>query len=940
MKRRITAALLALSLLLMIPVLPVNTRATDSEDTTVYPIGYMDMWVVGIETVPTAQTEPGGKWARVYKADGTQESKAGVCPEHECGSGCYDVAGNKTCGVPAGEEHKHSIKCSIYATVHYAQYRWQVVPDESAAPEVTEPPTEESDTTTPTEEEYDDGTATLYIQNVNTEGEPLDGVQYLLLKYVDGEAFIKGSARTQDGGVAKLTGIRLTGEEDTETWRLVQNALTGDLGKAYKTNTTEWDVTIVRNADGTHTLKSVALHVEEEEDSSEETEPEETEVENAPNYDADTCTLTVINERWQGTIKVDVIVEGFGTTVPGEIKSTVTVTGSDEEDEEFQYEEILEFPVTKTNLYTQQADLSVSRMGTYKVTATDPVPVDGYNVEGPIIQRQSPPGTTPETKNEITFDPQHSVVLFTVTYRYTPIEEPTEAPTTEPTEAPTTEPTEEPTTEPTEAPTTEPTEEPTTDPTEAPTTEPTEEPTTDPTGEPTTDPTGEPTTDPTGEPTTDPTGKPTTDPTGEPTTDPTTKPSGDSTTSSGTTTSASNTIIVKVIDDREQALKGAEIALYDGKTQLAKWQGTYDNVFVLDDLEKYVKEGESVTYTLSQTKAPAGYRISGDSFTVKISNQNGKTEVDVKKNVGTLENLFKGNGIEVGTDGKQIVTFRNARKTTQLELTCQVEVSFSEDSWVDEALAAEYQKQQYEFVLTWENAEGEQQTESILLAHGETGLFEAEIPYDTPYEVTVVNPDGSFTTEFSENAAGTVDSAQIKENITVESTQKYAIESGEPLTLSLVKVDASTKLPLQGASFDLTNPEGLKVGTYTSSESGEMVITGVFDAPGTYLLKETATLEGYALLSEPVSVNAAVSYTLDTEKGTPVLLQTMTAELSHRAVVQESDGSYWIENELTGEETEPEESDGLGLGAIFGIVAVLAAAAGTVVFVLTKKKRK
>jgi hypothetical protein len=271
-------------------------------------------------------------------------------------------------------------------------------------------------------------------------------------------------------------------------------------------------------------------------------------------------------------------------------------------------------------------------------------------------------------------------------------------------------------------------------------------------------------------------------------------------------------------------------------------------------------------------------------------------------------------------------------------MSCLVEVNFSEKSWVDEELAAEYQQLQYEYVLTWEDAAGEPQIESLMLAHGEKGLFEAEIPYDTEYAVTVLNPDGSFVTEFSENHEATVDSTMLKEHIQVEATLKYAVEVGEALTVSLVKVDAATKRPLPGVTFDLYDPEGLKIRTCTSDENGEMILSGMFHAPGTYILKEVTTVEGYVLLKEPVPVNAVVSYELNTEKQNPVLMQTLTAEITHRVVVPESDGSYWIENEPDG--TGTEESGGMGLGTILLIGAGVAAAGGTAAYFVIKKKRK
>lgn len=409
--------------------------------------------------------------------------------------------------------------------------------------------------------------------------------------------------------------------------------------------------------------------------------------------------------------------------------------------------------------------------------------------------------------------------------------------------------------------------------------------------------------------------------------------------SSVTSANPKNTVLARVLDDKDEPLFGSQIALYDGKTKLATWRHTYENLLVLDDLEKYAKEGESVTYTLKQVKAPEGYGISGDSFTVKITNVGGVTEVDVKKNARTASGKNKGNGIEVGTDGKQVITFYNTRETTRIELFCQVDVSFSDPSWEDASLIAAYQEKEHDFMLTWTDEHGKEQIENILLTHGQIGLMGVDLPYGTKYAVTLTDPQGNCAVTLSETAAGTITSKQANTPIAVEADLVYTVEA-EKLQLNLVVVDQEDKRPLEGASFELRDPDGQKLGVYTSQKSGQIVIADVFRQPGEYLLIQTAAPEGYEALKGAVPMTVSVEYPADeTQEQTTAQVQSMSVTSAHQAVVAEADGSFWIENSRNG---EGNYGSGLGwwLWVLIGGAALLLAAAVVITVVLVRKKRK
>ncbi len=410
--------------------------------------------------------------------------------------------------------------------------------------------------------------------------------------------------------------------------------------------------------------------------------------------------------------------------------------------------------------------------------------------------------------------------------------------------------------------------------------------------------------------------------------------------SSAASGNASDTLIVKSIDELGNPLSGTMVALYNGQTQLRKWACAYDNVAVLDNLERYVKEGESVSLTLVQTKAPNGYEISGDSFTVQVSRQGGKTAVDVRKNPGTVGSATAGSSVETGKDGKPIVTFCNMKKTTRVEISCQVAVEFDENCQTDESVVAKYQEEQYEFVLKWKDAEGEEQTESVLLSHGETVLMEAGLSFNTEYEITGVDAQGNRITGLSDNAAGTISATQAAEVVAVEANLQYTVRAGEPLELKMIVVDEASGTALEGAVFELRDPDGTKIGTYFSHKDGEVHITDAFHVTGDYLLTQTRGPEGYEPISGAAPVMVSLVCVPDTEAGNQVLIQSMEAVIAHQAVSRGTDGVFRIENVSAATEVIM-PGKGVNMGVVWGIIGgTLAVAAGVVAVFVLRRKRK
>jgi len=950
MRRRITAALMAL-VLVMIPTLSVraDTPGLVKENGAWVDKTYVklnedgehiigsEIRLQGVKATPSKVVYPpenGSEWRRVMKGNQYDVVKLDTCPdpEHHHVGLCYGVAPlictdtdeahthDENCyGEPPliCEEKEHSYTDLDCKLNHRNMYRWQVTEIGGSAPTVpptTDPAADQPSTdpsTEPPEEPEVENPNAMYVRCMGEDNTLLEGAEFFLTVYqpdADSEDFVASgkTVKTEEKGtVATLDFseyIRENAVTEDVVWRLGQNAFPDDpnnydeIGDKYMELTKDYFVTVGPDANGNIVVKNVTMTPPE----TTEGDEEKPEVDSVGNYEAETRTLTVACDLWKAAIYVDVILVGFEGNAPYRIGSTVTLVDPNNQDAPHKgqivnhlsgvyigpdyikeyYLAYAKDELLKNGFNLVQVPFEGCKMGQYKIQgyAAD---VDGYEKKDPVVKVSN--GDTLEITDTVTLTKNKSAAWVTVIVEYVPT-------ASKPTTEPTTEPTEEPTTAPTEEPTTAPTEEPTTKPTEAPATKPTEAPATNPT------------------------------------------------TGGSTDNEQSTTIIVKTVNDLGEELNNCEIGLYKDNTLIKKWKPTDGNLFVLDNLQDLVGEGETASYILKETKAAAGHRLSGDSFKVTIT---GGTRVDVKRNTSGLSDLLQGSGVEMSTDGKQIVTFVNERKTTQIEISCEVTADFLDGAWQDETLIEELQKKQYAFVLTWENAKGEQVEETVTVTGGTSVLFEAELPFGTNYKVAAAEADAPYNTTISENFEGTVEATELVGNILIEAVQTYTVKPGEPLQLSLVKVDADTKLPLAGVKFLLKNENGEELQTYVSGEQGEMELVDVFKAPGTYALEETETLEGYELLQTGVGIEVTAQYSEENENGTPALIQTMNAELISDMVVEESDGSFWVENALSEDADGGKKSGKLGIGAVIGFgVAGLAGAAGVTTVLIRRKRKK
>lgn len=423
------------------------------------------------------------------------------------------------------------------------------------------------------------------------------------------------------------------------------------------------------------------------------------------------------------------------------------------------------------------------------------------------------------------------------------------------------------------------------------------------------------------------------------------KPSGSSGSSSGASASGNSgtklsgstadALVVKFYNENNEPLNSGVVALYEGNTQLKSWSCTYDNVAVVDNLEKYAKDGAVVAYTLKQSKAMDGYEVSKDTFTVQLQKQSDNLKVSVKKN----GKGSKGTNVENGRDGKPIVTFSNTKETTQLNISCQVSVEFDGNCLPDEAMRNEYLSKQYKFTLSWTDEEGEEKTESLTLINGDSGTWKAKLPFGIQYAIMATDPDGNMVTGLSDNASGTLSAKQMDEKVRVEANIEYKVSPAAPKTLEMNVVDGESKTPLRGANFELKDPDGVKIATYISRESGEFYMEDAFPVLGDYLLVQSKAAEGYAVLGSDIPINVSLAYEPQSENNVQLLSQYKAAVFAHQEVTEEEDGSFTIENDTYEVAAEKAEKKDVNKGLILKIAAVvLALAAGAAAYVFINRK--
>lgn len=296
-------------------------------------------------------------------------------------------------------------------------------------------------------------------------------------------------------------------------------------------------------------------------------------------------------------------------------------------------------------------------------------------------------------------------------------------------------------------------------------------------------------------------------------------------------------LTVKKVGENGEALAGAVFQLdrmdASGRNVISSVSFTTgaEGTVVFDLLSGFIQEDQAIdgTYILSEVKAPAGYELTGATWTVTVKEDDGEVRWELNEN----KNIFEGfwdwvtGNVSAGTFENGILTVRNIR--SKGSLTVRKVVTDPQEIYSD-AL--------YTFTL---DASDDSFDKAFTLKAGESITVE-NIPWGTTYTLTENTTGAAFTCTITDEGNGKI----WAESTLVTVTNTYAYTTYKA-PLSLIKVDAddNTKV-ISGAGFTLYEDEALqnKLGSEVfSDENGR--VTLAIEAAGTYYLAETTAPAGY-----------------------------------------------------------------------------------------------
>lgn len=688
--------------------------------------------------------------------------------------------------------------------------------------------------------------ADMTVLNVDTEGNPLVGAEFMLYEEIDGGLFFVADAVTDENGVATFEDLCLTEERDTANWVLAEkNFMENPLSEIYRPNGGKWAVTITREESGAHSVKVDG---------------------NTPSVSAVAADATVVNELYSGTAAIDlhIQIDDLSKLENNTLKVTISRVeeeqaapeedaGEELERDPAEPEEEQEAPFEPQELTFEVKNLAILQgkfpklpLGKYLIALDEAsAQIDGYTLHvdyetaSPAQLDRDDPAETVQTEEvsrepeeiqngvEVLFDSSCTHTTVTITNTYTPIvvEEPEE------------------------------------------------------------------------------------------------EEEQDTT----ITVYAEVNDLGKPLEDAQFTLSGEEgtETFYSDK-----------NGEVEIDLADYAVEGETVTFTLTQTDVPVGYELDETIYTVSITEKDGRYALDMER-----EDEGFWDGVSAWIRGEQYrAHFRNPRRVARIKVYCDVNVKYH-DAFDDVDFTEDCEEKKYEYILTYRDDDGKLREKTLKLSDGDSEWFNVDLPYGTEYEVTAKEGKG-YSTKLDENADNTITEDDLGEVIPVRVQHVYDVYgSDEALELDFVKVDEKSKDPLAGAIFVLKDQDDSKVETYETTKENEAEFTiKELSQIGEYTLKETEAPEGYYKLKKPLVIDVYADYELEKAGDGWNYIQTLDAEVTGKGVKLLSDGTYRISNSLSS--GNPETGDQFNPVLWIGILGVSGVALAALIIIGLKKKGK
>ncbi|HDR7623345.1 TPA: choice-of-anchor A family protein [Bacillus mycoides] len=347
--------------------------------------------------------------------------------------------------------------------------------------------------------------------------------------------------------------------------------------------------------------------------------------------------------------------------------------------------------------------------------------------------------------------------------------------------------------------------------------------------------------------------------------------------------------IVKVdANDKTKLLSDAEFTVYKDGKKVAELKTDESGKAMLPKLPL----GE---YTVKETKAPAGYKISNKEWKVTIQNEKEvvKVEAENEKLLGSLQIIKTDDKNQAERLAGAVFTLKDAKGnvvkekiTTDKSGTVKVEGLVPGEYTLEETKAPEgYEltKQVIHVTVDGEKVVDVKVTNSKSLGQFEIVKVDAndktKLLSDAEFEVY---KDGKKVEMLRTDKTGKVISGKLepgkytlketkapkgykllKEEIEVvveaNKVVQVQVENAKELgSLQVIKKDAESGKVLEGAEFRLKNETGQVVGAAkTTNKDG--VVTFENLVPGKYTLEETKAPEGYKAVELKVEVNVVAN---------------------------------------------------------------------------------
>ncbi|QWG37741.1 choice-of-anchor A family protein [Bacillus mycoides] len=347
--------------------------------------------------------------------------------------------------------------------------------------------------------------------------------------------------------------------------------------------------------------------------------------------------------------------------------------------------------------------------------------------------------------------------------------------------------------------------------------------------------------------------------------------------------------IVKVdANDKTKLLSDAEFTVYKDGKKVAELKTDESGKAMLPKLPL----GE---YTVKETKAPAGYKISNKEWKVTIQNEKEvvKVEAENEKLLGSLQIIKTDDKDQAERLAGAVFTLKDAKGnvvkekiTTDKSGTVKVEGLVPGEYTLEETKAPEgYEltKQVIHVTVNGEKVVDVKVTNSKSLGQFEIVKVDAndktKLLSDAEFEVY---KDGKKVEMLQTDKTGKVISGKLepgkytlketkapkgykllKEEIEVvveaNKVVQVQVENAKELgSLQVIKKDAESGKVLEGAEFRLKNETGQVVGeAKTTNKDG--VVTFENLVPGKYTLEETKAPEGYKAVEVTVKVNVVAN---------------------------------------------------------------------------------